>query len=78
MLKVVKQKQVIEADSWEGTQLDLLRMVGSLDEALRERSIDDSAMNAIRQKVMAEEKIRAQSNKELLLSSSSKYYIQES
>ncbi|MEZ8790359.1 hypothetical protein AB6D86_00620 [Vibrio splendidus] len=78
MLKVVKQKQVIEEDSWEGTQLDLLRMVGSLDEALRERSIDDSTMNAIRKKVMAEEKIRAQSNKELLLSSSIKHNIQES
>ncbi|PAU36852.1 hypothetical protein CKF94_17915 [Vibrio coralliilyticus] len=78
MLKIVKQKQVIEANSWEGTQLDLLQMVGSLDEALRERSIDDSAMNEIRQKVMAEETIRAQSNKELLLSSSIKHNIQES
>ncbi|MEZ8346393.1 hypothetical protein AB4456_03535 [Vibrio splendidus] len=78
MLKVVKQKQVIEEDSWEGTQLDLLRMVGSLDEALRERKLDDSTMNAIRKKVMAEEKIRAQSNKELLLSSSIKHNIQES
>lgn len=78
MLKVVKQKQVIEADTWEGTSLDLLRMVGSLDETRRERNIDHSAMNAIRQKVMAEEKIRAQSNKELLLSSSTKHNIQES
>ena len=78
MLKVVKQTQVIETDSWEGTPLDLLRMVGSLDEALRQRKVDESAMNAIRQKVMAEEKIRAQSNKELLLSSSIKHNIQES
>ncbi|OEE87589.1 MULTISPECIES: hypothetical protein [Vibrio] len=78
MLKVVKQTQVIEADSWEGTQLDLLRMVGSLDEALRDRKLDDSVMRKIRQKVMKEEKKRAQLNKELLLSSSIKHNTQES
>ncbi|MCC4819346.1 hypothetical protein BCU85_20725 [Vibrio lentus] len=78
MLKVVKQTQVIEADSWEGTQLDLLRMVGSLDEALRDRKLDDSVMRKIRQKVMEEEKKRAQLNKELLLSSSIKHNTQES
>ena len=72
MLKVVKQKQITEADSWEGTPLDLLRMVGPLDEVLRERNVDESAMKSIRQRVIEAEKIRAQSNKEILLSSSIK------
>lgn len=68
MLKAVKVELTDDAEyqCWEGTQLDLLRMVGSLDEQQRQRKTDGSELDEIRERVALMEQQRAESNKELL------------
>ncbi|ELA8362076.1 hypothetical protein [Vibrio parahaemolyticus] len=68
MLKAVKVKLTdnVEYQCWEGTQLDLLRMVGSLDEQQRQRKTDGSELDEIRERVALVEQQRSESNKELL------------
>ncbi len=68
MLKAVKVELTddVEYQCWEGTQLDLLRMVGSLDEQQRQRKTDGSELDEIRERVALVEQQRSESNKELL------------
>ncbi len=68
MLKAVKVELTddVEHQCWEGTQLDLLRMVGSLDEQQRQRKTDGSELDEIRERVALVEQQRSESNKELL------------
>lgn len=68
MLKAVKVELTddVEYQCWEGTQLDLLRMVGSLDEQQRQRKTDGSELDEIRERVALVEQQRSKSNKELL------------
>ncbi|MCQ9053041.1 hypothetical protein R7M92_19705 [Vibrio sp. Vb2880] len=68
MLKAVKVELTDdgECQCWEGTQLDLLRMVGSLDEQQRQRKTDGSELDEIRERVALMEQQRAESNKKLL------------
>ncbi|EHJ9980241.1 hypothetical protein KB975_004249 [Vibrio parahaemolyticus] len=68
MLKTVKVELTddVEYQCWEGTQLDLLRMVGSLDEQQRQRKTDGSELDEIRERVALVEQQRSESNKELL------------
>ncbi|EJE4188515.1 hypothetical protein NB616_16620 [Vibrio parahaemolyticus] len=68
MLKAVKVELTddSECQCWTGTQLDLLRMVGSLDEQQRQRKTDGSELDEIRERVALMEHQRAESNKELL------------
>ncbi|EHR7860123.1 hypothetical protein KUK87_003379 [Vibrio parahaemolyticus] len=68
MIKAVKVELAddSECQCWTGTQLDLLLMVGSLDEQQRKRKTDGSELDEIRERVVLVEKQRAESNKELL------------
>lgn len=68
MLKAVKVELTddVEYQCWEGTQLDLLRMVGLLDEQQRQRKTDGSELDEIRERVALVEQQRSESNKELL------------
>ncbi len=68
MLKAVKVELTdnVEYQCWEGTQLDLLRMVGSLDEQQRQRKTDGSELDEIRERVALVEQQRSESDKELL------------
>ncbi|HHX8447144.1 TPA: hypothetical protein ACVO1C_003513 [Vibrio diabolicus] len=78
MLKAVKVELAddSECQCWTGTQLDVLRMVGSLDEQKRQRKTDGSELDEIRERVALMEQQRAESNKELLLrQSGSKKFV---
>lgn len=68
MLKAVKVELTddSECQCWTGTQLDLLRIVGPLDEQRRQRKTDGSELDDIRERVALVEQQRAESNKELL------------
>ncbi|HCH4150547.1 TPA: hypothetical protein NKV88_003903 [Vibrio parahaemolyticus] len=68
MLKAVKVELTDDSDCqcWTGTQLDLLRIVGPLDEQRRQRKTDGSELDDIRERVALVEQQRAESNKELL------------
>ncbi|EMN7449788.1 hypothetical protein WB913_004295 [Vibrio parahaemolyticus] len=68
MIKAVKVELAddSECQCWTGTQLDLLRMVGSADEQQRKRKTDGSELDEIRERVAQVEQQRAESNKELL------------
>lgn len=68
MLETVKVELADDSECqyWTGTQLDLLRMVGSLDEQQRQRKTDGSELDEIRKRVALVEQQRAESNKELL------------
>ncbi|EGQ9468265.1 hypothetical protein ABVZ07_000130 [Vibrio parahaemolyticus] len=63
-----------DEQGWTGTSLDLLRMVGSLDQAQRQRNKDqeyqeeaDKRINAIREKMERHEQNRVASQEEALL-----------
>ncbi len=68
MLKAAKVELTddSECQCWTGTQLDLLRIVGPLDEQRRQRKTDGSELDEIRERVVLVEQQRAESNKELL------------
>ncbi|WP_341851192.1 hypothetical protein [Vibrio vulnificus] len=66
-----------DEQGWTGTSLDLLRMVGSLDQAQRERNKDqeyqeaaDQRLNAIREKMKQHEQKRLASQEQALLEQS--------
>ncbi|EPS4453776.1 hypothetical protein ACVEU1_004385 [Vibrio parahaemolyticus] len=77
MLKAVKVELTddVEYQCWEGTQLDLLRMVGSLDEQQRQRKTDGSELDEIRERVALVEQQRSESNKELLRTQAERHQI---
>ncbi|HCH1223234.1 hypothetical protein D5E87_10575 [Vibrio parahaemolyticus] len=77
MLKPVKKAQESESSRYELTHVQLLRMVGSLDEAQRQRNKDheyqaeaDQRINSIREKMKQHEKLRLESQEEALLEQS--------
>ncbi|MGU3794003.1 hypothetical protein [Vibrio diabolicus] len=66
-----------DEQGWTGTSLDLLRKVGSLDEAQRQRNKDheyqadaDQRINSIREKMKRHEQLRLESQEEALLEQS--------
>ncbi|MBM4888883.1 hypothetical protein HYO43_07725 [Vibrio parahaemolyticus] len=78
-LNLVRTNSNKEEDEqgWTGNSLDLLRMVGSLDEYRREQLKDpkyqeeaETRINAIREKMKQHEKIRVVSQEEALLEQS--------
>ncbi|EMP4399378.1 hypothetical protein WD345_003816 [Vibrio parahaemolyticus] len=77
MLKPVKKVQDSESSHCELTHVQLLRMVGSLDEAQRQRNKNheyqaeaDQRLAAIRQKMERHEQLRLESQEEALLEQS--------
>ncbi len=78
MLKPIKKvQQDYESSHCELTHIELLREVGSLDEAQRQRNKDqeyqeeaDKRINAIREKMKQHEQIRLVSQEEALLEQS--------
>lgn len=79
MLKPVKKVQDSESSYCELTHVQLIRMVGSLDEAQRQRNKDheyqseaDKRLAAIRQKMERHEQLRLESQEQSLLEQSEK------
>ncbi|MCU8135936.1 hypothetical protein M2H33_12155 [Vibrio vulnificus] len=77
MLKPVKKARDSESSHCELTHVQLLRMVGSLDEAQRQRNKNheyqaeaDQRLAAIRQKMERHEQLRLESQEEALLEQS--------
>lgn len=77
MLKPVKKVQDSESSHCELTHVQLLRMVGSLDEAQRQRNKNheyqaeaDQRLAAVRQKMERHEQLRLESQEEALLEQS--------
>ncbi|MCG6444202.1 hypothetical protein [Vibrio parahaemolyticus] len=77
MLKPVKKARDSESSHCELTHVQLLRMVGSLDEAQRQRNKNheyqaeaDQRLAAIRQKMERHEQIRVATQEEALLEQS--------
>ena len=77
MLKPVKKVQDSELSHCELTHVQILRMVGSLDEAQRQRNKDqeyqaeaDQRLYSIREKMKQHEQIRVESQEEALLEQS--------
>ncbi|EJE8153510.1 hypothetical protein M5103_001193 [Vibrio alginolyticus] len=80
-LNLVRTNSSKEEDEqgWTGNSLDLLRLVGSLDQAQRQRNKDqeyqeeaDKRINAIREKMKQHEQIRLVSQEEALIEQSEK------
>lgn len=80
-LNLVRTNSIKEEDEqgWTGNSLDLLRLVGSLDQAQRQRNKDqeyqeeaDKRINAIREKMKQHEQIRLLSQEEALIEQSEK------
>ncbi|HCE1826258.1 TPA: hypothetical protein NJ265_000798 [Vibrio parahaemolyticus] len=79
MLKPVKKVQDSESSHCELTHVQLLRIVGSLDEALRQRNKNheyqaeaDQRINSIRANQKRYEQLRLESQEEALLEQSEK------
>ncbi|WP_016791679.1 hypothetical protein [Vibrio cyclitrophicus] len=78
-LNLVRTNSSKEEDEqrWTGSSLDLLRLVGSLDQAQRQRNKDqeyqeeaDKRINAIREKMKQHEQLRLASQEEALIEQS--------
>ncbi|HHF3218006.1 TPA: hypothetical protein ACPJ2C_003886 [Vibrio alginolyticus] len=77
MLKPVKKVQDSESSHCELTHVQLLRIVGSLDEAQRQRNKNqeyqteaDQRINSIREKMKRHEQLRLESQEEAILEQS--------